>query len=73
MSVFFAHQKMDQGGNTLYYTRHIYDNPLDPLVSVPFALSLYFTTFNTVPPPNSLIFPGERQYARFAGYLDDML
>ena len=61
--IYFEHTKTDQTGDDAKYSRHIYANPLHPIVCPVFALSLYFTCcFNVIQMDDDMLFPGPDQY-----------
>jgi hypothetical protein len=64
----FAHSMTNPTGEESKYPRHIYANPLNPIVCPLVALGLYLTScFNTVQNNNGKLFPGAFQESRFAG------
>jgi hypothetical protein len=66
LEIHFRHHKGDQLGTKKAYPQHIFANPLDCLVCPIFALSLYLTTFNTLPAADGRIFPGSNQFKHFS-------
>jgi hypothetical protein len=68
-SIAFSQSKTDQLGEEAKYPRHLYSNPVTPLVCPVLAVALYLTTCfgNNDAPVN--FFPGQSQDARFAGIL----
>jgi hypothetical protein len=69
-AVHFSHSKTDPTGEEAKYPRHLYANPLTPLVCPVVALALYLTScFNTQQNNNGKLFPGHFQESRFAGLL----
>jgi hypothetical protein len=69
-SVHFSHSKTDQLGEEAKYARHLYSNPLCPIVCPVLALSLYLTScFNKQQQPNGYLFPGNQQESRFSSLL----
>jgi hypothetical protein len=73
LEIHFRHHKGDQLGTKKAYPRHIFANPLDCLVCPIFALSLYLTTFNTLPAADGRIFPGRNQFKRFSDLMKKVL
>ena len=72
--VYFGHTKTDQLGDDAKHARHMFANPLDPLVSPVFALSLYLSCcFNSEQALDNLLFPGKNQYDRFSKALAKVL
>jgi hypothetical protein len=69
-AIVFSQTKTDQLGEDSKRPRHIYPNPVTPIVCPVLALALYLTTCfdNNVVPGNKL-FPGESQDARFSAIL----
>jgi hypothetical protein len=68
-SISFSQSKTDQLGEEAKYPRHIYSNPVTPLVCPVLAVALYLTTCfgnNDVP---EMFFPGRSQDARFTAIL----
>jgi hypothetical protein len=66
-AIFFLHSKTDQLGEESKYARHVYSNPLLPLVCPVLSLGLYLTCcFNTTQNADSRLFPGVAQDARFS-------
>ena len=66
-SILFSQTKTDQLGEEAKYPRHIYANPVNPLVCPVLGLAIYFTScFNAQVRMDNYIFPGESQDARFA-------
>ena len=73
-SILFAQTKTDQLGEDAKKPRHIYSNPLHPLVCPVLALAMYLTTcFENDVVPNSALFPGESQDARFSNILQKVV
>jgi hypothetical protein len=73
-SIYFSHSKTDQLGEEAKYARHVYSNPLVPLICPAVAISLYFSScFNTRPVCTGKIFPGQGQAARFSTILLKLL
>jgi hypothetical protein len=73
-SISFSHSKTDQLGEEAKYARHIFCNPLTPLVCPVLALSLYLTCcFNTQQSSESRLFPGVCQDSRFSLILVKLL
>ena len=73
LAIFFAHMKNDQCGERKRDPRHIYANPLDPVVCPILALSMYFTIFSVSGKKDTALFPGESQYNRFSTYLCNIM
>jgi hypothetical protein len=72
--VFFAQTKGDQLGEEAKYSRHCYANPVEVLVSPVFALALYLTScFQVEQRSHHPLFPGDRQYDRFADIMQRCL
>ena len=72
--IYFGHTKTDQTGDDAKYPRHIYANPLRPIVCPVFALSLYFTCcFNVIQTEDDMLFPGPDQYQRFSDNLERVI
>ena len=71
----FAHSKTDQTGEEAKYPRHIYANPVSPIVCPVLALSIYFSTcFNAQHVGrHSFLFPGGNQHSRFSKILMKVL
>ena len=67
-AIFFAHQKNDQGG-TKKHPRHIYPNPLEPVICPLLALTMYLLLFGHILSENGSLFPGNDQYIRFSKLL----
>jgi hypothetical protein len=66
----FSHSKTDQLGEEAKYARHIFSNPLSPIVCPVLALSLYLTCcFNSPQVSSGQLFPGVCQDARFSNIL----
>jgi hypothetical protein len=73
-SIYFSHSKTDQLGEEAKYPRHVYSNPLVPLICPILSLSVYFTScFNTSQQPNEKIFPGNGQASRFSTILNKVI
>jgi hypothetical protein len=74
-SVRFAHSETDQLGENAKHERHIYANPVDPLVCPLLTLASYFTCcFNAdTVPDHSFLFPGPCQQGRFSKILLNIL
>jgi hypothetical protein len=69
-AIYFSHSKTDQLGEEAKYPRHVYSNPLVPLICPILSLSVYFSScFNTQQQPNGKIFPGNGQASRFSTIL----
>jgi integrase len=67
-SIHFAHQKNDQGG-AKKHPRHIFPNPLEPVICPLLALAIYLLLFGHILSANSSLFPGNDQYIRFSKLL----
>ena len=71
---FFAHTKTDQTGKEAKYSRHVYANPMEPLVCPFLTLAFYFSCcLNMQPTANEFIFPGNDQYQRYSKQLYHVL
>jgi hypothetical protein len=69
-SILFSQSKTDQLGEEAKYPRHLYANPVSPLVCPVLAVAMYLTScFDNNETPANLLFPGESQDARFANLL----
>jgi hypothetical protein len=69
-SVLFSHSKTDQLGEHAKYSRHIFANPLSPIICPVLSLAKYMQCcFNTVQNAGGLLFPGGGQDARFSALL----
>ena len=64
--------KNDQGGDRKQEPRHVYSNPLDPVVCPVLSLAIYFSIFNISGTKDSALFPGFNQYKRFSKYLEKL-
>ena len=73
LHIYFAHMKNDQTGQRKRDPRHIYANPIDPLVCPILSLSIYFSTFSITGTKDTALFPGKNQYKRFAKYFEFIL
>ena len=72
--IYFGHTKTDQTGDDAKYPRHIYANPLCPIVCPVFALSHYFTCcFNVIQTEDDMLFPGPDQYQQFSDNLERVI
>ena len=69
LCIFFAHMKNDQYGDRKKDPRHVYSNPLDPVVCPILALAIYFSAFNISGVKGSQLFQGVNQYQRFSKYI----
>ena len=65
--------KNDQGRQRKRDPRHIYSNPLEPIICPVLALAIYFSVFNISGTKDSCLFPGDNQYKRFSKYLERIL
>ena len=69
-SIAFSQTKTDQYGQEAKYPRHLYSNPLNPLVCPVLSLSLYLSScFNTLQNSDNKLFPGPKQAQRFSTIL----
>jgi len=64
--------KNDQGGDRKRDPRHVYSNPLDPVICPILSLATYFSVFNISGTKDSALFPGTNQYKRFSKYLEKL-
>ena len=72
--IFFAHTKTDQTGEEAKYSRHVYANPMEPLVCPVLTLAFYFSCcLNMRPTADEFIFPGNDQYQRYSKQLYHVL
>ena len=68
--IFFAHTKTDQTGEEAKYSRHVYANPMEPLVCPVLTLAFYFSCcLNVRPTADEFLFPGNDQYQRYSKQL----
>jgi hypothetical protein len=66
-TIAFSQTKTDQLGIESKYPRHLYANPLNPLVCPVLSLALYLSScFNITQHSDGYLFPGPKQAARFA-------
>ena len=66
-SILFSQTKTDQFGEEAKYPRHIYANPMNPLVCPVLGLAIYLSScFHARVRIDNYLFPGESQDARFA-------
>ena len=65
--------KNDQTAERKRDPRHIYANPVNPLVCPLLALSTYLSVFSISGTKDSKLFPGDNQYKRFTSYLETIL
>jgi hypothetical protein len=73
-SVLFSHSKTDQLGEQAKHARHIFSNPLSPIVCPVLSLAIYLQScFNTQQTAGGLLFPGNGQDARFSIILARLL
>ena len=73
LAIYFAHMKNDQSGDRKRDPRHIYANPVDPVVCPLTALGIYLHTFGLSGTKSTALFPGTSQYDRFAKILKGFL
>lgn len=75
LTITFAHSKTDQTGEESKYPRHIFANPVDPIVCPVLSLAFYMTAcFESVSATDScLLFPGGQQESRFSRILKNIL
>ena len=73
LAIYFAHMKNDQSGERKRDPRHIYANPVDPVVCPLAALGMYLNTFGLTGSKSTALFPGTNQYDRFAKILKGFL
>lgn len=73
LAIFFAHMKNDQIGERERDPRHIYANPIDPIVCPILALGIYFIVFPLAGSKDTSLFPGTNQYIRFTKYFHSVL
>ena len=73
LHIYFAHMRNDQTGRRKRDPRHIYTNPIDPLVCAILSLSIYFSIFSITGTKDTALFPGKKQYKRFAKYFEFIL
>ena len=73
LAIFFAHMKNDQIGERKRDPRHIYANPIDPIVCPILALGIYFIVFPLAGSKDTSLFPGTNQYIRFTKYFHSVL
>jgi hypothetical protein len=59
----FAHMKNDKFGEEQQYERHIYANPLNPVICPILSLGLYLLCFGNQS-SSPYLFPGNKQYDR---------
>jgi hypothetical protein len=72
--IHFSHTKTDQLGEEAKYARHLYANPITPIVCPVLALSMYLTCcFNSGQSSEGLLFPGQKQESRFSVMLQKVL
>jgi hypothetical protein len=73
-SIRFSHSKTDQLGEEAKYPRHLFCNPLTPLVCPLVSLAMYLTCcFNTAQNSEGPLFPGVAQDARFSNLLSKVI
>jgi len=73
MSIYFSHLENDQSGERKRDPRHIYANPVDPVVCPLAALGMYLDIFSLTGSKSTALFPGTSQYDRFAKILKGFL
>ena len=73
LAIYFAHMKNDQAGERKRDPRHVYANPVDPVVCPLTALGMYLSTFGLSGTKSTALFPGTSQYDRFAKVLKHIL
>lgn len=73
MQIYFAHMKNDQTAERHRDPRHIYANPINPLVCPMLALATYLSVFSISGGRDSSLFPGDNQYKRFTKYMDSLM
>ena len=73
LAIYFAHMKNDQSGERKRDPRHIYANPVDPVVCPLTVLAIYLITYGLSGTKSTALFPGNSQYDRFAKVLKGLL
>ena len=73
MSIYFSHLENDQSGERKRDPRHIYANPVDPVVCPLTALGMYLYTFGRTGSKSTSLFTGTSQYDMFAKSLKGFL
>ena len=73
LAIYFVHMKNDQSGERKRHPRHIYANPVDPVVCPLTALAMYLGTYGLSGTKSTALFPGTSQYDRFAKFLKALL
>lgn len=68
LSIYFDHKKNYQTGQRKRGPRHIYADPIDPVVCLILALSIYSSIFLNIGTKDTSLFPGKNQYKKFAKY-----
>lgn len=72
--IHFSHTKTDQLGEEAKYARHLYANPVTPIVCPVLALAMYLTCcFNSGQISEGLLFPGQKQESRFSVMLQKVI
>jgi hypothetical protein len=73
--IIFAHSKTDPTGDNSQYPRHIFANPVDPIVCPVLAIAMYFLSYFSGSTVNMLdfLFPGKQQEHRFGRILNRVL
>jgi hypothetical protein len=74
-NILFAHSKTDPTGDDRAYPRHIFSNPIDPLVCPVLSLGMYFTSCFSGKKvgKEDYLFPGQKQENRFNKILQRIL
>ena len=73
MKIFFAKHKSDQKGENNDEPRHVYTNPLDPVICPMRALASYLFLFPQIITESQKLFPGVKQRGRFNRLFHDLL
>ncbi|OWZ17919.1 hypothetical protein PHMEG_0008073 [Phytophthora megakarya] len=71
LCIYFAHKKNDQEGSRPRDPRHIYANPLNPVICPVLAIGMFWATSSFG--GSDLLFPGSNQYERFRKCLHRLL
>lgn len=73
--ILFAHSKTDPTGDNSQYPRHIFSNPVEPIVCPVLSIAMYFSTcFSGISCNRSdYLFPGKQQEHRFGRILNRVL
>ncbi|MGH7973926.1 MAG: hypothetical protein ACREBR_00270, partial [bacterium] len=69
LCIYFVHTKNDQTGEHQKDPRHVYANPLDPVISPILSIGLYLACFRVILHDGGPLFPGCDQKGRFAKLL----